>query len=123
MPLIDVVAIQQTQCVTLLTDEPQGVLTSLWALLVISDQDGTWSEEMSHIWQAQESVKAVACIAEKRGIKPAQVALAWLLSKPALAAAMIGALRPHHIEDAAAAVEVMLTADEIEQLCSYKIMR
>jgi aryl-alcohol dehydrogenase-like predicted oxidoreductase len=66
--------------------------------------------------QDQEIDRAVACMAEKRRIKPAQVALAWLLSKPALAAPIVGASKLHHVEDAAAAVEIVLTAEEIEQL-------
>jgi diketogulonate reductase-like aldo/keto reductase len=44
------------------------------------------------------------------------VALAWLLSKPTVAAPIVGASKLSHLEDTAAAVELRLTADEIEAL-------
>ena len=64
----------------------------------------------------REIVAEVARIAGQRGVKPAQVALAWLLAKPAVAAPIIGASKLSHLEGAAAAVELRLTAAEIEAL-------
>jgi aryl-alcohol dehydrogenase-like predicted oxidoreductase len=64
----------------------------------------------------REIITQVALIAAQRGIKSAQVALAWLLSKPAVAAPIVGASKLSHLEDAAAAVELQLTADEIKAL-------
>jgi len=55
-------------------------------------------------------------IAEKRGIPRAQVALAWLLSKPAVTAPIVGATKPNHLEDAVAALSVRLTLEEIKAL-------
>ncbi len=55
-------------------------------------------------------------IAEKRGIPRAQVALAWLLSKPGVTAPIVGATKPNHLEDAVAALSVKLTAEEIKAL-------
>jgi aryl-alcohol dehydrogenase-like predicted oxidoreductase len=46
----------------------------------------------------------------------AQVGLAWLLSKSTVTAPIVGATKPQHLEDAIAAPELELTADEIEQL-------
>jgi aryl-alcohol dehydrogenase-like predicted oxidoreductase len=46
----------------------------------------------------------------------AQVALAWVLSKPFLTAPLIGATKPHHLEDAGAALSVKLIPDEIKRL-------
>src|SRR5580698_3958087 len=47
-------------------------------------------------------------VAEKRGIPRAQVALAWLLARPGITSPIVGASKPHHLEDAAAALgEVM----------------
>ena len=62
-------------------------------------------------WEVVEGVKKVA---EARGVKPAQIALAWLLSKPAVAAPIIGATKLQHLDDAIEAVEVELSAEEIE---------
>ena len=61
-------------------------------------------------------VDAVQRIALARGVSAAQVALAWLLSKPAVSAPIVGATKLSQLEDAIAAVEVELTADEISQL-------
>jgi aryl-alcohol dehydrogenase-like predicted oxidoreductase len=55
-------------------------------------------------------------IAEKRGIPRAQVALAWLLSKPGVTAPIVGATKPNHLEDAVAAVSLSLSQDEIKAL-------
>jgi aryl-alcohol dehydrogenase-like predicted oxidoreductase len=55
-------------------------------------------------------------IAEKRGVPRAQVALAWLLSKPAVTAPIVGATKPHHLEDAVAALALRLEPGEIEAL-------
>jgi aryl-alcohol dehydrogenase-like predicted oxidoreductase len=46
----------------------------------------------------------------------AQVALAWLLSKPVVTAPIVGATKPHHFEDAVAAVDVELTPEEVAGL-------
>ncbi len=55
-------------------------------------------------------------IAEKRGIPRAQVALAWLLSKPGVTAPIVGATKANHLEDAVAALPVHLTPEEIKAL-------
>ena len=47
---------------------------------------------------------------------PAQVALAWLLHKPGRRGPIVGATREAHLEDALAAAELELTADEIARL-------
>jgi 1-deoxyxylulose-5-phosphate synthase len=49
-------------------------------------------------------------------VPPAQVALAWLLHKPEVSAPIVGASKPHHLQDALAAVSVKLTTNEIAQL-------
>ncbi|MEV7086240.1 aldo/keto reductase [Streptomyces sp. NPDC093085] len=58
----------------------------------------------------------VAEIAGARGATRAQVALAWLLHRPAVASPIVGATRPHHLDDAVAAVELALDADETASL-------
>jgi aryl-alcohol dehydrogenase-like predicted oxidoreductase len=63
-----------------------------------------------------EIVQRVTDVAEKRGIPNARVALAWMLTRPAITAPIIGASKPGHLEDAVAALEVKLTDAEIKQL-------
>jgi aryl-alcohol dehydrogenase-like predicted oxidoreductase len=61
-------------------------------------------------------IQRVSDVAEKRGVPMAQVALAWMLSKPAVTSPIIGATKPHHLEDAIAALSVKLTSEEIQFL-------
>jgi 1-deoxyxylulose-5-phosphate synthase len=63
-----------------------------------------------------EVVEAVRQVAAARGVQPAQVALAWLLSKPAVTAPIIGATRLEHLEAALAVVDLELSAEEVRQL-------
>jgi aryl-alcohol dehydrogenase-like predicted oxidoreductase len=55
-------------------------------------------------------------LAAARGVPRAQLALAWLLAKPAITAPIVGATKPHHLDDAVAAVALKLSPDEIASL-------
>ncbi len=61
-----------------------------------------------------DRLKEVA--AGKEGAKPAQVALAWLLHRPGITAPIIGASKMSHLEEAVAAAEIKLTAEEMRLL-------
>lgn len=61
-------------------------------------------------------VERVVDIAAARGVPPAQVALAWLLARPGVTAPIVGATKPHHLEDAVAALTLELTAEEVGRL-------
>ena len=61
-------------------------------------------------------VDRLAEVAAARGAPPAQVALAWLLSRPAVTAPIVGATRLGHISDALAAVQLALTEEEVDRL-------
>jgi 1-deoxyxylulose-5-phosphate synthase len=61
-------------------------------------------------------VTRVQALAEAHGVPPARIALAWLLHKPGITAPIIGASKPHHIEDAVPAISIKLTAEEIKTL-------
>ncbi|HEY8506394.1 MAG TPA: aldo/keto reductase [Gemmataceae bacterium] len=61
-------------------------------------------------------IDAVERVAAGRGVPMAQVALAWLLSRPGVTAPIIGATKPHHLDDALAALELELTPDEVSEL-------
>ncbi len=64
----------------------------------------------------QAVVGAVQDLAGRRGVPAAQVALAWLLHKPGVTAPIIGASKPHHLDDALAALSLRLTPEEIAAL-------
>ncbi|MEA3247295.1 MAG: aldo/keto reductase [Gemmatimonadota bacterium] len=57
-------------------------------------------------------VDAVERVAKARGVSMAEVALAWLLSRPGVAAPIIGASKPGHLDAAVRAVDLTLTPDE-----------
>ena len=58
----------------------------------------------------------LARVAENRGVPRAQIALAWVAGHPAVTAPIVGATKPHHLDDAIAALDIQLTAEEIGQL-------
>jgi aryl-alcohol dehydrogenase-like predicted oxidoreductase len=64
-------------------------------------------------WDVVEAVKDVA---KQRGARPAQVALAWLLAKPAVRAPIVGATKLEHLDDAVAALEIELSEAETAAL-------
>lgn len=66
-----------------------------------------------------ETIRAVTDVAGEIGTTPAQVALAWLLHQPVVTAPIIGASRVEHVEQAAGAVDVTLSDDQIERLGAH----
>jgi 1-deoxyxylulose-5-phosphate synthase len=78
------------------------------------------SDDFAHMLYYQsgdfEIVKRVSAIAEKRGVKNVQVALAWILQRPGVAAPIIGATKEHHISDAVQGLELKLEEAEIQSL-------
>jgi 1-deoxyxylulose-5-phosphate synthase len=61
-------------------------------------------------------VGEVAAIAAARGVPRAQVALAWVAQHAVVTAPIVGASKPHHLDDAVAALSLNLTASEMKQL-------
>ena len=93
----------------------RGKLTREW-------DDGTSRSETDEFGKTlygtanREIVERVAKIADDRGVSRAQVALAWVASHPAVSAPIVGATKEHHLDDAIASVELVLTADEKKSL-------
>src|ERR1022692_2558976 len=70
----------------------------------------------SHTEEADRKVvDRLGQVAEQRGVARAQLALAWMLSKP-VTAPIVGATKPHHLQDAVAALSLRLTPEEIASL-------
>jgi len=61
-------------------------------------------------------VERAAAVAAQRRVPQAQVALAWILQKPFITAPIVGASKPHHLDDAVAAVSLKLSPEEINSL-------
>ncbi|BCG57105.1 aldo/keto reductase [Paenibacillus sp. URB8-2] len=96
----------------------RGKLTRDWEEQTArSEKDAAGQAFYSKMADADRKVvEKVAEIAAKRDIPRAQVALAWVLQKEAVTAPIIGATKPHHLEDAVAALSVKLDADEMASL-------
>src|SRR5207247_4144059 len=63
-----------------------------------------------------EVLERVEEVAREKGVKPAQVALAWHFSKPWVTAPILGATRVEHVEEAVEALSVKLSKEEVESL-------
>ncbi len=61
-------------------------------------------------------VDRVVDLAAKKDVKPAQIALAWLLNKPNVVAPIVGATKMSHLEDAVGAVKIKLSPEEMKYL-------
>ncbi len=66
---------------------------------------------------------AVQQVAADRGVPMAQVALAWVLRNPVVAAPIVGATKPHHVTDAVGALRITLTDEEAAQLEQHYTLR
>jgi aryl-alcohol dehydrogenase-like predicted oxidoreductase len=64
----------------------------------------------------QPVIDRVGEVANERGVPAAQIALAWLLHKPAVTAPIVGATKLSHVEDALAAADLELSTEEIDRL-------
>ena len=61
-------------------------------------------------------VERVVALADRRGVSPAQIALAWLLHQPGVTAPIVGASKMEQLDQAIAAVDITLTEDDRREL-------
>jgi aryl-alcohol dehydrogenase (NADP+) len=59
---------------------------------------------------------AVADVARERGVTPTQVACAWIMQAPGVTAPIIGATKTHHLKELFDAVDMKLSAEEVEAI-------
>lgn len=94
-----------------------GVLTRLPDSTPSTRQQTDFHQKARYYKANDDSIiREVVGIAKARDIPPAQVALAWILQRPGIAAPIIGATKVHHITDAVKALQVKLTDDEIKRI-------
>lgn len=78
------------------------------------------TDEYAHRLYYRESDFSVADraleLARRRGVKPVQIALAWMMSKPWITSPVVGATSVEHIKDAVAALGISLTSEEVSFL-------
>lgn len=78
------------------------------------------SDDFAHAMYYQDAdfkvLDAVQSVAAERNLKPAQVALAWMLNRPGVTAPIVGASKMYQLEEAVAAADVTLTDAEMKAL-------
>ncbi|MGD0831694.1 MAG: aldo/keto reductase [Terracidiphilus sp.] len=97
----------------------RGRLTRAWQSEATkrSDSDRFGNAMYARTEEADRKVvDRLGQLSEERGIPRAQLALAWLLAKPVIAAPIVGATKPHHLADAVAALSVRLAPEEIASI-------
>jgi aryl-alcohol dehydrogenase (NADP+) len=93
----------------------RGRLTRPWEETTARSETDEFGKYLYHD-DDRAIVDAVLRVAEQRGVPAAQVALAWVARHPAVVAPIVGATKPHHLDDAVASVDLQLTDDEVAQL-------
>ena len=93
----------------------RGRLTRPWDVTTARSETDEFGKHL-YLDQDEAIVRAVAGVADDRGLPQAQVALAWLLAQPAVTAPIVGATKPHHLPDAVAALDLILTDAELASL-------
>lgn len=98
----------------------RGRLARPWAEKDATARSGS-DEPMRRMYTRTEDsdraiVDRLSEVAAERGLPQAQIALAWVLSKPLITSPIIGATKPGHLEDALAALDVKLSPEEIARL-------
>jgi 1-deoxyxylulose-5-phosphate synthase len=97
--------------------QARGKLTRPWGEQTLrSETDGAYQRLFAQEQADHKVVDAVQRVAEARGISMATVALAWVLANPVVTAPIVGASKPHQLVDAAAALDITLTPEEITAL-------
>jgi aryl-alcohol dehydrogenase-like predicted oxidoreductase len=79
-------------------------------------QTDRWGKEMYNSDSGKPVVDALEAVAKARGKPMAQVAMAWVLQKPGVTSPIVGVSRIGHLDDAIAALDLTLSAEEIGQL-------
>lgn len=96
----------------------RGLLTREWGTTTPRSQTDRFGQTLYR--QSEDAdraiVDAVGRIAAARGVSRAQVALAWVRQQEAVTAPIVGATKPHHLDDAVASLALRLDPEELAQL-------
>jgi len=93
----------------------RGRLTRDWDAATARSDTDAFGQSL-YAAQDRQIVEQVTRVAEARGVPRAQVALAWVAGHRVVTAPIVGATRPQHLDDAVAAMDIRLTAEETDQL-------
>jgi len=114
----EMIPLCQSEGIGLLPWSPlaRGTLTGNRKAQTLRSKEDDYTKKLYTEEADDRVVDCVAQVAKDRGLPAAQIALAWLLQKSQVTAPIIGASKPHHLQDAVAAVDVKLTPQEISQM-------
>jgi aryl-alcohol dehydrogenase (NADP+) len=93
----------------------RGRLTRDWDTTTARSETDEFGQNL-YLPEDQQVTEQVAEVAQARSLPRAQVAMAWLLGRPGVTAPIVGVTKAAHLDDAVAALDVELTAQETEQL-------
>jgi len=93
----------------------RGRLTRDWDATTARSETDSFGQSL-YAAEDRQIVEQVARVAADRGVSRAQIALAWLASRPAVTAPIVGATRPEHLDDAIGSLGIRLTPAEIGPL-------
>jgi aryl-alcohol dehydrogenase-like predicted oxidoreductase len=79
-------------------------------------QTDDYSQKQYYSPQDFAIVEKLTEVARSRGVSNAQVALAWVLQQPGITSPIVGASKPHHLDDALAALSIRLDDAELRAL-------
>lgn len=96
----------------------RGRLTRDWEMKTTRSNTDFFGQRLYSAMEANDRaiVETVTALANDRGVPRAQVALAWLLGTPGMTAPIIGSSKLQHLQDASAALDLQLTAEERARL-------
>jgi aryl-alcohol dehydrogenase (NADP+) len=94
----------------------RGKLTRDWDEQTARSETDQFGKRLYSEDSDRAIVARVAEVAAERGVPRAQVALAWVLSKPVVTAPIVGVTKEQHLDDAVAAVDLRLTDEEVARL-------
>ncbi|SDQ36911.1 aldo/keto reductase [Quadrisphaera sp. DSM 44207] len=95
----------------------RGRLTRDWDERTERSQTDAFGRDLYDTSASDRAIaERVAQVAEQRGVPRAQVALAWVASRPQVTAPIVGATKLHHLEDAVAALSLRLSEEEVTLL-------
>ena len=93
----------------------RGRLTRPWDTVSARSETDEFGQSLYHDGD-KVIVEQVEAVAQRHGVPAAQIALAWVLAKPAVTSPIVGVTKPHHLSDAIAALDVKLTEDDMSAL-------
>lgn len=95
----------------------RGRLTRPWDETTTRSETDEFGKTLYTTDKADRAISGVvADIAQERDVSRAQIALAWVSRNEVVSAPIIGASKPHHLDDALASLDIVLSDDEVKRL-------